>query len=605
MALTVSDFQRAVEGLWRMRRHFGISTWQVASILGTAFSAAALEGAGMGLLLPMLELIRTDVPSQPMRISRILMEWVPGRSPAFYTVVLCCLVLCAIAGKNFFLYWGSRITAAVRASSLLGLRAAIYERLQYGDLAVFEANTSGKMASILMLETGRTAYAIEYIVMLLQRGAMLFCYLVALFVVSWQLSLFTALLSTVCGYLLGRTYRSLARSGRELSDASDRVGEQLVETLNGIRVIRSTNSQQTEIENFRELNRECSRIQQESMAATAVLNPITETVGVAGGMVLIGSASLWLVQPGLMRPEMLMGFAFLLVRMLPVLTQTYGLLGQMVNLTGGIEQAEKWLAIPQFPRRSFGKKHFNGIEKSIFVKNLHYSYPNGTPALRGVNIEIEAGKVTALVGGSGSGKTTLASILLRLREPSAGCILVDGEDYWDYSPESWHGSLGVVEQEAFLFHTSLLENVRYGFPQATESDVWKAIRMAHLERVVQSLPDGLHTIVGERGATLSGGQRQRMSIARALTRNPKLLILDEATSALDSVSEAQVQAAIEEAQAGRTVVVIAHRFSTIRRADKIVVMEEGRVMEQGSWAELERRNGHFARLLRAAQETLV
>ena len=300
-----------------------------------------------------------------------------------------------------------------------------------------------------------------------------------------------------------------------------------------------------------------------------------------------------------------MGFAFLLIRLMPLLTQIYHLYGQTLSLVGNVERTERWLGISQFPQQSFGARSFRGIENGIQIRGLEYRYPNGTIALRNIDLDIEAGTTVALVGGSGSGKSTLAAILQRLRQPSAGQILVDGVDYWEFSPASWHSQVSAVEQEAFLFHASLKENIRYGYPSASDADVTLAIRKAHLEHVIEELPQGLDTIVGERGATLSGGQRQRMSIARALVRNPKLLILDEATSALDSVSEVQVQAALEEAQQGRTAIVIAHRFSTIRNADKIVVLEEGRVVEQGSWDELEKRQGAFYHLLNATQKALV
>jgi ABC-type multidrug transport system fused ATPase/permease subunit len=191
----------------------------------------------------------------------------------------------------------------------------------------------------------------------------------------------------------------------------------------------------------------------------------------------------------------------------------------------------------------------------------------------------------------------LLTSLLRLRQLTAGRITVDGQDYWEYSAASWHRAIGVVEQEAYLFHDTMAHNIAYGFSEATPQAIQAAVKLAHLEDLVAGLPDGLDTVVGERGALLSGGQRQRLAIARALVRNPQILILDEATSALDSVSERQVQIALEEAMARRTVLVIAHRLSTIRNADHIVVLDKGRVVEQGTWDQLQQNQGPFARLL--------
>ncbi|MDL5050783.1 ABC transporter ATP-binding protein [Oscillatoria amoena NRMC-F 0135] len=379
----------------------------------------------------------------------------------------------------------------------------------------------------------------------------------------------------------------------------------LNEMLMGTRLIRTTNSQQRENDRFYEINKEFSTLLAESAKAGAALTPITETLGVVGGMAIVASAAVFLVNPGYMKGDMLLGFAFVLLRLLPAVNMVYGLYGQTISLAGGIEQSERWLKVDQFPRRPFGKVAFTGFNRGLRLQNLTFDYPNGHRALKNVSFEIKYGEVTALVGGSGSGKTTIASLLLRLRQPTEGCILIDGQDYWDFTPESWHRNVAIVEQDAFLFSGTLYENVCYGLSGVSEDEVKLAIRRAHLEHVVNNMPDGLQTLIGERGVMLSGGQRQRLSIARALVRNPKLLILDEATSALDSISESQVQAALDEAAEGRSVLVIAHRFSTVRRAHKIVVMENGQVAEQGSWQELENRDGAFRRLLSASQKALI
>ena len=240
------------------------------------------------------------------------------------------------------------------------------------------------------------------------------------------------------------------------------------------------------------------------------------------------------------------------------------------------------------------------MRDSIVFENVKLTYETGKEALRGISFRVPAGQMVALVGASGSGKTSAASLLLRLRAPTSGRILVDGVDYWEFSPASWHRRVAIVEQEAFLFNDTIRANVAFGVPDASEVDIQEALRRAHLTEVVGSLPQGLETEVGERGTTLSGGQRQRMAIARALVRHPQVLVLDEATSALDTVSERQVQAALETATQDRTVVVIAHRLSTIRNADHIVVLEKGEIAEQGTWEELIARNRAFARLVQTS-----
>jgi ABC-type multidrug transport system fused ATPase/permease subunit len=253
--------------------------------------------------------------------------------------------------------------------------------------------------------------------------------------------------------------------------------------------------------------------------------------------------------------------------------------------------------LPKYPTRSFGTRMFEGIARELSIENISYGYNADRLALSDVSFHIPAGAKVALVGSSGSGKSTMAALLMRLREPLAGTIRVDGTDFWEFSPASWHQRLGVVEQEPFLFNETIRANLTFGLKDPTEQQIRNALRIANLEEVVAALPLGIDTPVGERGAQLSGGQRQRLAIARAVARDPRLLILDEATSALDTISELEVQRALDEAMKGRTTLIIAHRLSTVRNSDWIVVMHEGRVVEQGTWANLMDHQGAFAKLV--------
>jgi ABC-type multidrug transport system fused ATPase/permease subunit len=247
--------------------------------------------------------------------------------------------------------------------------------------------------------------------------------------------------------------------------------------------------------------------------------------------------------------------------------------------------------------RPFGTATFHKLERQLRFEHVGYTYPNGRAALQDIDFVVPVGQTIAMIGPSGAGKSTLASLLLRLRAPTSGRITVDGRDCWEFSPESWHRATALVEQDAFLFHGTLRENILYGCEGVSEHALNEAISAAHLTDVVSSLPDGLDTLVGERGAMVSGGQRQRIAIARAVIRNPSILILDEATSHLDAVSERLVQQALQNASRGRTTIVIAHRLTTIRDADLLIVLEEGRIAEHGTWDTLATAGGAFERLI--------
>jgi subfamily B ATP-binding cassette protein MsbA len=351
------------------------------------------------------------------------------------------------------------------------------------------------------------------------------------------------------------------------------------------------------MERFREANTAQAAGDEEMTRAHALLSPLVETLGVIGAMVIVACAYIFFVRPGHMLSSYLLGYGFVLLRLLPLLNTLYSMQGSLFYVAGGIREVERFLNTPVYPERPFGGAEFRGLQSSIRLEGLSYTYATGTRALRDVTFEVRAGQTVALVGSSGSGKSTLASLLLRLRAPSAGRLAVDGVDYWEFSAESWHRAIALVEQDAFLFHGSLRENVLYGWQHVAEGALERAIAAANLSDMVASLPNGLETFVGERGAMVSGGQRQRIAIARALVRDPSILVLDEATSHLDSVSEQLVQQALSNATRGRTTIVIAHRLSTIRDADWIVVFDQGRIVEQGTWTSLQSAKGTFDRLV--------
>ncbi|MHB8520753.1 MAG: ABC transporter ATP-binding protein [Limisphaerales bacterium] len=581
---------------WRLRPHLRGGRYLVGAVIASSLCSAVLEGIGVGLLVPLLSLLLGGEGATPMRPIRWLQTWMPGHKPAFYVFLFSFLVLAAIGAKNLVLYSSQLLSAKLRRRISVNLRNSLFQRLHSADIHLFEQRTAGEIANVFFGETGRTLGAVDYLLLMGQRTSIALFYLIMLVAISWQLTLITILLAGVIGTTVAFVHRRLASSGYQISELNRKISSFIMESFAGIKVIRATNAQDHEIQRFRDLNEAQSAVEEKSVRANALLGPIAETVAVAGAMVIVGCAYYFFVRPGLMLSSYLLGFGFILLRLLPLVNQVYGLQGQLLYQAGGIKEVEKLLDTPQHPVRSFGMIEFTRVRRSLRFEQVGYTYPNGTRALTDVAFEIPAGKTVALVGASGSGKTTIASLLLRFRPPTSGRITVDGEDYWAFSSESWHCAVAVVEQEAFLFHDTMAQNIGYGFPEVTSEQIQEAVRMAYLEDMVNALPEGLNTVVGERGTMLSGGQRQRLAIARALVRNPKLLILDEATSALDSISERQVQAALESAMRDRTVLVIAHRLSTIRNAEQIVVLEGGRVVEQGTWEDLVARNGVFARV---------
>ena len=587
--------------VWRLlkqlRPYLGTGRGLLAATLASSLIMVFFEGVGIGLLVPLLSLLLEGSNPVPMRPIQWLQAAFPVHSPAFYVALCCVAIILAITAKNVAAYVAALFSARLKRRVATSLRAALFAALQRANLDLFDQRPGGEIANVFLVETYRTTVAIDAAVGFAQRAGIALFYVGALFYISWPLTWLVVALGAAIGSTLGAIYRRLGHAGARLTDLNHRLSTVLEQSFAGVRVVRATNAQDLEIARFGEINAAQAVSDEETTRAYALLSPLVETVAVIGAMVIVACAYIFFVRPGHMLSSYLFGYGFVLLRLLPLLNSLYTQQGNLFYVAGGIREVNRFLSLPIYPERPFGAIEFTGLGTALRLEDLSYVYDTGTRALSDVSFEVRAGQTVALVGSSGSGKSTLASLLLRLRAPSAGRITVDGIDYWQFSPASWHRAMALVEQDAFLFHGTLRENVLYGWQDVTDGALERAIEAANLSDMVASLPAGLDTLVGERGAMVSGGQRQRIAIARAIVRNPGILVLDEATSHLDSVSEQLVQQALNNAARGRTTIVIAHRLSTIRDADWIVVFEHGHIVEQGTWASLQAAKGTFDRLV--------
>ena len=583
-----------------LRPWFTARPWLLAAVLTTSLTVMLFEGVGVGLLVPLLNLLLGGEQAAPMRPIQWLARLFPGHSPSFYISLVCVAIVGAIALKNVAFYIAQVLAARLKRGIAVAVRDALFRRLHGADLDLFDRAPGGELANVFLVESYRTTMAVDVLLGAVQRSSIAILYFAALLYLSWYLTLLVVLLGAALAATISFVYRRLTRAGDAVTDVNTRMSAALSQSFAGIRTVRATHSADREVAVFTRLNVEQARADERASRASSLLFPLTETLAVSGGMVIVAAAYAFLVRPGVMLASHLLAYGFVLLRLLPLLNQLYGLQGHFMYLAGGIREVERWLRTPLFPVRPFGTAAVQGLRSELRVESLSYRYSSGTPALDGVDFRVPAGRTVAVAGRSGAGKSTLASILLRFRTPSAGRVTVDGHDWWDFSPASWHRTVALVEQDAFLFHGTLRDNIVYGCDAQDEDALRQALAIANLDDVVRALPAGLDTLVGERGVMLSSGQRQRVAIARAVIRNPAILILDEATSHLDSVSEALVQQALQNASRGRTTIVIAHRLSTIRQADWVVVLDEGRVVEQGTWETLQAAGGPFHRLLVSA-----
>jgi len=418
-----------------------------------------------------------------------------------------------------------------------------------------------------------------------------------LFVISWQLACVSLIVGPAIFGVISLFSRRIRTSAHRRQEKAGDVTGRLVEILAGIKVIKAFRAESTENAAFRrethKLFRRGMRVAKNRVIARSLIEMLNN--GVVIGMLLLGIALVLSGRFGI-TPGDLAAFAL-------VLSTTYrpvrSLARDWVQLVDAQPSAERIFSILDTPDEIADAPdavQIDGVHRGIAFRGVSFSYGR-EPVLADVSFAVKAGEVVALVGRTGAGKTTIADLLMRFHDPTSGGIEIDGSDLRGIARESLLAQIAVVTQEPFLFDATIRDNIRYGRPGASEDEILEAARAAHVDEFANALPQGYETEVGAAGVRLSGGQRQRITIARALLKNPAILIFDEATSALDSKSEQFVQEAIESLFGGRTVFMIAHRFSTLRRADRIVVLEGGRVSQTGTHADLIREVGLYRELI--------
>jgi subfamily B ATP-binding cassette protein MsbA len=414
-----------------------------------------------------------------------------------------------------------------------------------------------------------------------------------MFIVSWQLSLVILLILPPIAWMVNRAGNKMRKATKELQEQTAEVTHYLQEKIGAMRLVQTFGLRDYEVQHFGVVNQAAYRRSMKPIRIQAVLGPSIDFIAYLG-VVLV----LWVsVRNGV-------GFASL-GAFLFAMHRASGQMRSLANLNNTLKKGQAaadrlFELLDEKPQIVDAPNAIDlrerKVEGHLFFDNVRFSYDGEHEVLKGVSFEIRPGEVVALAGLSGSGKTTISSLVPRLYDPTSGRVLLDGIDLRDVQTLSLRAHIGAVPQETTLFHGTIRDNISYGSPDATLDEIINAAQKAHADEFIRKLEDGYDTAIGERGSLLSGGQRQRIAIARALLRNPRILILDEATSALDAESEQLVQDALGTLMAGRTTLIIAHRFATIWRADKILVMEEGNVIEEGTHQELLARQGQYFRL---------
>ncbi|MCI7611595.1 MAG: lipid A export permease/ATP-binding protein MsbA [Selenomonadaceae bacterium] len=505
-------------------------------------------------------------------------------------------ILVVMFTRGVFYYGQSYLVSYVGQRVIIDVRSVLFRKFQKMPLSYYDRQQTGTVMSYITNDVSAMQSAIvDNLIELVTESSILIGSLAMMIYLDWKLSLLTLMTIPLVGFAMKIFGRKLKRSSTVIQERAAEITSLLQESISAIRVVKSFVRETYEIRRFEEQNWKNFQAAMKNVKLSSLLTPTVEFLAAIAVTFIVWFGGYEVVNEVITAGELVafLTYAVNLANPVKRLSRVYAAIQKAMAAADRVFEVmdldEKITDVP-------GAKPLPPIKGQVEFKDITFSYKEGQPALQHISLKAEPGQMIALVGPSGSGKSTIANLIPRFYDVDSGTISIDGHDIRQVTADSLREQIGLVPQETMLFSTTVMENIRYGRLEATDEEVIEAARAANAEEFIKDLPEGYDTRLGERGLNLSGGQRQRLAIARAILKNPRVLILDEATSALDTESEKIVQDALDKLMVGRTSFVIAHRLSTIFNADQIFVVENGQLREHGTHEELLAAGGLYSNL---------